>query len=238
MDIKELAILGRDVESHWYYSAKAAAMERMLGSRRASSIVDVGAGSGFFSQYLLRRGQGHEAWCIDTGYRSDLEEVVAGKTVHYRRRMDFNAGDLVLMMDVLEHVDNDIALLQWYVKRLSAGTRFLISVPAFGFLWSGHDIFLEHKRRYGLKQLESVVKAAGLEIERSAFFFASVFPIAAATRAAQRLTSKVERQPRSQLKQHSPFLNTILAGICAAELPFFQINRAFGLTIFCLAVKR
>jgi hypothetical protein len=49
MDLKELDVLGADVGDHWYYASKARAIRRFLGSPDASRILDVGAGSGFFS---------------------------------------------------------------------------------------------------------------------------------------------------------------------------------------------
>ena len=65
-------------------------------------------------------------------------------------------ADLLLYMDVLEHVDDDLGLLTAYLDQLERGGRVLITVPAFDFLWSNHDIFLEHKRRYTLKQVEAL----------------------------------------------------------------------------------
>ena len=55
------------------------------------------------------------------------------------------------MMDVLEHVSDDVGLVREYAKRAKPGTRFVVSVPAFMWLWSGHDVFLEHHRRYTLR---------------------------------------------------------------------------------------
>ena len=52
-----------------------------------------------------------------------------------------------MIADVLEHVDDDLALLRQYAAKLGEGGRIVITVPAFSFLWSGHDVFLEHRRR-------------------------------------------------------------------------------------------
>jgi SAM-dependent methyltransferase len=243
MDLKEINILNaEDIERHWYYLAKAMAVERLLSLcnyESPSIILDVGAGSGFFSRKLLSATSAKEVWCVDINYEDDFYVIEAGKPIHFRRSIDAVNADLVLMMDVLEHIDDDIDFLRNYVNKVPSGARFLISVPAFQFLWSGHDVFLEHKRRYCLSQLEDVVRQAGLRVQHSAYYFAFVFPIAAATRLVsnviRHLQNKVE--VRSQLSQHHPIVNEILAKICAIELPLLAYNRLVGLTIFCIAQK-
>lgn len=236
MDLKETAILGADIERHWYYSAKAKAMTRMLGQFAPRTILDVGAGSGFFSRHLLGSTAAHEAWCVDTSYEAERSSRASGKPIHFRRSIGTIEADLVLMMDVLEHVDNDVALLRDYVAKVPDETAFMITVPAFQFLWSDHDEFLEHKRRYKLKQLEATVIEAGLEIRQGAYFFGAVFPIAATLRLAQRLFGR-RRPARSQLTTHSALANLTLKILCTLELPILRLNRVAGLTAFCLAVK-
>jgi SAM-dependent methyltransferase len=236
MDLKETDILGSDIERHWYYHSKANAMRRLLEGTAPAKILDVGAGSGFFSRHLLACTDAVEAWCVDISYEADSDEWEAGKAVHYRRSVDTVDADLVLLMDVLEHVDDDVALLKEYVDKVPDGSRFLVTVPAFQFLWSGHDDFLEHKRRYTLHQLERVVRNAGLHVKHGAYFFGAVFPIAATLRIAQKFGSN--RKPaHSQLTRHHPIANTILMSLCSMELPLLRINRTAGLTVFCLADK-
>ena len=88
---------------------------------------------------------------MDIGYRQDRDETWCGKPIAFRRAIDHCQADLVLAMDVIEHVEDDAALISAYCDLAPRGTRFIISVPAFNFLWSAHDIFLEHHRRYTLR---------------------------------------------------------------------------------------
>lgn len=235
MDFKELDILGSDIDHHWYYASKARAMMHHIGATVPEKILDIGAGSGFFSKYLLKNSTAREAWCVDIAYEYDHDTQLDGKKIHYRSSIAPMEADLVLFMDVLEHVDDDVGLLRRYVDMVPPGANFLISVPAFQMLWSPHDEFLEHKRRYALRQLEEVVGKAGLDIKHSAYGFGMVFPIAAATRLIQRLAKP--RSPRSQLVRHHPVVNTLLKALCDFETPFLRRNRAVGLTVFCLAQK-
>lgn len=237
MDLKETEILGDDIDTHWYYKSKAQAMIGMLGSLNPTSVLDIGAGSGFFSRLLLSTSQLKEAWCLDISYENESDSQEADKPLYFRRSIESSQSDLVLLMDVLEHVDDDIALLRTYSEKTPAGSHFLISVPAFQSLWSAHDVFLEHKRRYTLKQLEKTVNAAGLEIQKSAYYFGLVLPLAATMRTISRIISDPSTQPKSQLAKHHPFVNGFLSVICSLEIPLMRWNRLGGLTVFCLARK-
>lgn len=232
MDLKEEDILGGDIGRHWYYRAKAAALRRMVAGLRPQRLLDVGAGSGFFSRHLLSCGA-QSALCVDIGYERDRDDNEAGKPVLYRRDCEATDCDLVLMMDVLEHVDDDAGLVRHYAAKVSPGAHFLVTVPAFRFLWSGHDVFLEHKRRYTLAEIERTMREGGLETVKSAYYFGLIFPLAAAVR----LAARGDTQPRSSLKKHSAVTNGLLAAACAAELPLFPANRVAGLTAFVLAKK-
>jgi len=235
MDLKETDILGDSIGEHWYYCSKAAATRRLLGKAPIKRILDVGAGSGFFSHHLLTHTAAREAWCVDISYPADSSATPAGKPVHYRRSIDNVDADLVLLMDVLEHVDDDLGLLKSYVDKVPSGSRFLMTVPAFQFMWSGHDDFLEHKRRYTLTQFETLAGNAGLQVERGAYYFAAVFPLALASRLIP--GGARGSAPRSQLKKHRPLVNALLKTLCNLELPLMGINRLAGLSVFVLARK-
>lgn len=237
MDLKETEILGSDIEQHWYYRSKANAITRLLSGVTHSTILDIGAGSGFFSKKLLSDTMAKEAWCVDTSYESDSDALEAGKPIYFRRSVGSLNADLVLLMDVLEHVDDDVGLLKSYATKVPSGAQFLISVPAFQFLWSGHDVFLEHKRRYRLSQMEDVVRHAGLTVQHGAYYFGAVFPIAAAIRLASNLVQRGRYKSKTQLSRHRPIVNGALAALSFAELPFFLRNRLAGLTVFVIAEK-
>lgn len=237
MDLKEQDILGSAIYSHWYYVAKGRAMRAFLGSFRADEVLDVGAGSGIFARQLIDAGVCRRATCVDPGYDRDHVEPYNGTELTFVRSVEGTRQDLVLMMDVLEHVDDDVALLREYAKGLPANGRILITVPAFRFLWSGHDDFLEHRRRYTRAMLERTVTAAGLAVERSRYFFGLLFPIVAAMRITQgRLQRESDEAPHSALRKHSTPMNAALTWFHDVERwTLFPFNMFAGLTVFCLA---
>jgi hypothetical protein len=229
MDVKEEKTLGHVLDRHWYYRSKGLALAAMLRGRPFRTLLDIGAGSGIFSKRLLQQGAA-SAICIDPAYQEERQELYDGKPIWFLRQIGSDKCDLILLMDVLEHVDDDIGLMRSALVGAAEHAYVLISVPAFQSLFSAHDIFLEHKRRYTLGQVEEVVRAAGLEILSTRYFFAFLLPVAAALR---HLTQQSEA--KSDLKEHSKLVNSMLCWLHRLELPFFRFNRIGGLTIFCLA---
>jgi trans-aconitate methyltransferase len=238
LDLKEEQILGDQIDQHWYYTSKAKALCTSLEGIHPRLVLDVGAGSGFFSKYLLAQDLVDRAICVDTGYEREWEETAGGKQVSFVRTCGAVDADLVLLMDVLEHVDDDSGLLMEYAEKVPARCRFLVTVPAFNWLWSAHDVFLEHRRRYTAKRTVETIKRAGLRPVDSYYYFGAVLPIAVAVRMAQRLSAHPGEEAASGLQRHSPLVNTVLKGLCTMELPVFRYNHLGGLTVFALAEKK
>ncbi len=239
MDLREDGLLGAGVAGHWYYRAKSAAVATLLGGMRPARVLDVGAGTGFFSRQLLRRDHVTSATCVDPGYAEDRDETIEGKPLLFRRSVARPSVDLVLLMDVLEHVADDGALLRSYVREVDCGTRFIVTVPAFSWLWSGHDVFLGHHRRYTLGQVRAVVESSGLVVEGACYLYGALFPLAAASRLLARLRAAVTGQDRvrSQMRLWGRLPNGALWAACRAELWMFRHNRLFGLTAMVVARK-
>ena len=237
MDVKEEALLGAQVDSHWYYRAKGRALLSLLDGVRVDVVTDVGAGSGFFSRQVLDAGIARKACCVDPAYAQERVERYHGCDMVFTRSTADAPRQLVLMMDVLEHVADDVALLRQYTEAMADDGRVLVTVPAFQFLWSGHDVFLEHYRRYTLASLEAVVRQAGLVPLRRRYFFGLLFPAAAGMRLWRRYRMAAGAdEARSALRRHSPWMNALLTKVHDVERrALFPFNRWFGLTVFCLA---
>ena len=225
MDLKEEQVLGEAIHRHWYYLAKARLLAASVG--RVGTVLDVGAGSGFFSRWLLRNGLAQKAICVDPFYESERDEVEAGRPIQFRRSIETGEADLLLMMDVLEHVEDDRALLGQYLPHLRPGGRCFVTVPAFKFLWSAHDDFLEHKRRYTLAEAERLAHDVGAQDVRGHYYYGAVFPIAAGVR----LMRRGRPAEGSDLQKHSAPVNAVLSGMCGIEQLVMRWNRLAGLSI-------
>ena len=239
MDLKESDILGPAVKDHWYYVSKGRALRTMLGGETVDDVLDVGAGSGVFTRQLLDCGLVKHGVCVDPGYETEHVEKHNDCEISFVRNVKDVPQKLLLMMDVLEHVDDDVGLLKEYADRMPPDGRVLITVPAFQFLWSGHDVFLEHRRRYTLPHIEQVVRDAGLNVLKGRYFFGALSPVAAAVGMLEMVkqgTAKTEAKCR--LKHASSIVNSTLNRLHDVErVALFSVNRLAGLTAFCLAAR-
>lgn len=227
MDLKEEEILGASVESHWYYRNKARMLDRMLPADFNRSVMDVGAGSGFFSRHLAKRGSIDRAQCVDIGYPENRDELEGGVPIAFRQSPEPCDAGAVLFMDVIEHVEDDAALLSAYREFVPPTAVSVITVPAFQFMWSGHDIYLGHYRRYTVSTLKETIIRAGYVPLSLHYYYGLVFPAALAVR----LLSSDRMDVRSHLQVHGPVVNGILDLACRLELPLMKLNGLLGLSV-------
>lgn len=226
----------REIESvnpwrHWYYLAKASAVEGLLNSDllRPLEVIDVGAGSAFFSQYLSDLFPQSRFTCIDPNYEKPVEKITERVTLV--QEYENQNADLFMFMDVLEHVPNDLSFLKNYIDQSKAGTRVLITVPAFMALWSQHDVYLGHYRRYRKKEVIALAQAAGLHVEKSFYLFSTLLPLLFLVRKFG-----YRKTQGSNLAEVPKLLNWLLLKIHLIEHKFVR-NPYFGLSIAMLAVK-
>jgi SAM-dependent methyltransferase len=100
------------------------------------------------------------------------------------------SADCVVALDFIEHVDDDLALLREFRRVLRPGGAVVASVPAYPSLWSPHDEFLHHKRRYRTGELEARLVEAGFELEERHGFNFVLLPVVAAVRAVRRSSAR------------------------------------------------
>lgn len=83
--------------------------------------------------------------------------------------------DLILLLDVIEHVEHDESFLTHLVGKYSPQKgKIMITVPAFQSIYGRHDAFLGHYRRYHLKEPEEMIIACGLNVLSSGYLFFSL----------------------------------------------------------------
>lgn len=213
MDLKELNSV--DPWTHWYYRSKLVALRSAIRRRRWEplTLMDVGAGSGFFSEALIVEGVGTSAVCVDPNY-SDEDLGVRGAITYVRETKSASVenSDLLLFIDVLEHVDDDHSVLASYISNAKPGAGVIITVPAFMSMWSAHDVFLEHRRRYRLADLEALARESGLHVLDARYLFGSIFPVAWLSRRCRR-----SQRPSSDLRVLPSPVNWVLRFVSSAE---------------------
>jgi SAM-dependent methyltransferase len=168
-----MAEIDRD---HWWFVGRrrilTALIERFRPRTGPLRILEVGCGTG--SNIAMLQGFG----TVDAIEPDDHARAFASKRTGltikggYLPDVPLQDGyyDLIVLLDVLEHIPDDQAALAALRPKLAPGGRLLLAVPAMPSLWSGHDIAHHHQRRYTARTLEQVVRAAGFrKLHRGAF---------------------------------------------------------------------
>lgn len=182
---------------HWWYRARrevlAKLIQRKVRPPADARILEIGCGTGH-NLAMLERFGAVEAIELDPAARAVAAQRL-GRDVGSTRLPDLDGVperqfDLIALLDVLEHVEDDRAALASIAKRLKPGGGLLLTVPAFPWMWSAHDVANHHHRRYTKKTLRTVVTEAGLRADFIGWFNSILFPAAAAARLAGRLIGK------------------------------------------------
>jgi len=147
------------------------------------------------------------------------------------------AFDVVSAFDVVEHCDDDAGAVSELARVLAPGGRMLLSVPAYQWAWSDHDVRAGHHRRYTKGRLDRVVERAGLSVVRSTYAFGAVFPLFVAERARRKLHGS-QAQCDSRLPAVSPRADRVLMGLSGLDERLLRRrNLPFGSSVFLAAVK-
>ena len=184
---------------HWWFVARrriiAALIEAQGGLRPGGDarILEVGAGTGSNLALLQRYGR-VDAVEPDDGARALATQrsgiAVMGGLLPDGVALDDDAYDLIVLLDVLEHIPDDRGALGGLTTKLRPGGRLLMTVPAAPWLWSAHDVAHHHQRRYTARTLRNVVEGAGFRIGHLTHFNTLLMPLIVAARAAGRLTGR------------------------------------------------
>jgi SAM-dependent methyltransferase len=202
---------------HWWFRGRRKLFSdeiRRLGVPPTAQIVDVGTGTGTNLRLLRELGfsrvEGVDfsddaiRFCRDKG----LGEVI--KSDVYSLPFADGSLDLVLMTDVVEHVEDDRRAIAEAARVLRPGGALLITVPAFQALWGRQDDVSHHLRRYRLRQLTDVLRSTGFAVERAYYFNYLLFmPIWLARQIIRILGAKLD----SENQVNTALLNRLLYGL-------------------------
>jgi SAM-dependent methyltransferase len=222
--------------THWWFTARREIVLHLLRRdvRRGTltpplRVVDVGCGAGGMVPHVREFGYaiGVDASpeIVDYAQASGID-VRVGRLPWEVRRAGEDPFDVVLLLDVLEHIDDDDAALRGIHAVLRPGGTLLITVPACQFLWSKHDVVNEHRRRYSRRLLAQRLTGAGFQIDKISYFNTMMFPPIAAVRLAGRLLP--EREPSPDMAHVNEPFNRLFHSLFAMERHFLS---AFSLPI-------
>ncbi|MDX8410811.1 MAG: class I SAM-dependent methyltransferase [Mariprofundaceae bacterium] len=227
-------------DNHWWFSARRSIVNSVLSRLPLPStpdILEVGCGSGGNLAMLAEYGQVYAVEPEPAALAlAEKKKLVAIKSGMLPNDIPFDGKqfDLIVLFDVLEHVDEDQKALQTLRERLKPGGWLVLTVPAFGWLWSQHDVVHHHHRRYAKQALVELVRNTGLSIYKASHFNFWLFPLIALVRLIQK--GSRHQSDGDGLSLPAPWLNHLLYSLFASERHLMRlVALPFGVSLILCA---
>jgi SAM-dependent methyltransferase len=178
MDLREQAV-GIGQHRHPWETVRAEVVVRELHRLRlppSAHLLDVGAGDCFVAQRLLDEGVVGQVVAVDANFSAEQMAMPSDARLSRTQSMPTTRQcfDCATLLDVIEHVADDVSLLGEVNQRLRPGGHVMVTVPAWPQLFSAHDDFLAHHRRYTPAMLRHSLVTAGFEVTQLGGFFRSL----------------------------------------------------------------
>jgi SAM-dependent methyltransferase len=224
MNIEEYDRLARYEESYWWHIGRNFIVHRQLElvakrlGRRPLRILNIGCGTGGAVPTLAAFGEVHnvdaEPATLEFLRKRGIHnaKLVTGIALPY----DNGAFDVVVAMDVLEHIDAENAALTEWRRVLKQDGEVLITVPAYSWLCSTHDEALHHFRRYSRSHLTTALRLAGFDVTKKSYAIAFSLPLVVGYRILDSLRKKKDKKETSYVDLPGP-VNSLFTALLKGE---------------------
>jgi SAM-dependent methyltransferase len=229
-------------DHHWWFVGRRAVISAMLERiprPPSAKVLEAGCGTGGNLYLLSQRGEvsafePHDE-ARDLAKAKYPDQAIHDGELPFGIPFEPGTFDLVVALDVLEHVEEDEAALLALVAMAKPGGRILVTVPAIQILWGSHDRRLHHVRRYDAARLKRICKASGASTEFLTYFNTLLAPIAIAYRLGERFSG---RNLGNQERTPPVAINRVLAGTFSLERQVVRRRSIpFGLSLGVILVK-
>jgi len=229
-----IASIYADLERrHWWLRARRTIVVDQIRQRSGKqsdvSVLEIGCGAG---ENLRALGEGYRTVGVepDPLLRSigqDHGSEILSGALPDDLPSDLGLFDVVLLLDVLEHIENDVAAIRRCGELTGDGGQILVTVPAMPWLWSRHDRYARHYRRYTRASLATVVSNADLGMERCSYYNFLLFGPLVLTRLWDKAFRSKAGPP--DLSPPARPLNEFLRMCMALETPLLRrVNVPWG----------
>lgn len=242
MNVEMYRIFFEIQKKHWWFVTRKNIVldfiDRYLAKSDQMKVLDIGCGSGLMLNALDEIGQTFGMDMSDEAI-SFSKEIFDGRVekgaLPDQLPYQENFFDLVTALDVIEHIDNDIASISAIRSLLVPGGKGVFTVPAYMFLWSAHDEMNQHKRRYTLPELNEKLVQAGFTVEKISYCNTFLFPVIFLVRM---LNNVLKRDGASDTDMPGRLMNYVLKKIFGFEKYLLRyFNLPFGVSILAVVRK-
>jgi 2-polyprenyl-3-methyl-5-hydroxy-6-metoxy-1,4-benzoquinol methylase len=225
---------------HWWFAARSRIVRRIIEQygnlKPGDTILDIGCGTGAILKELSEKynvvGIDMSPLAVEYSKKRGLEHVYQ-MTAEEFPRDKFNVK-AALLLDVIEHIDDDISVLNAAREIVGPEGRVIITVPAYPWMWSAHDVLHHHKRRYTAESLRAALAKAGLEPVKFTFYNTLLFPLAAAKKFMDR--KKEASVSSTKLDKPSPLVNALFKAVFSSERSIVpNVDLPFGVSLLAVA---
>ena len=249
MNVEEYERMYQMEDTYWWFQGRMHMIEAMLATYmkidpKPGHVLDVGCGTGLMLGRLKDKdpvGLDFSPLSLQFCKRRGITRLIRGDVTH----LPFadNSLDLVLALDLIEHVERDDMMVKEVARVLRPGGYFMATVPAHQSLWSDHDVSLHHYRRYSYNGFLKLIKSSGLKPVKYSYGITFTYPIVVAFRTLQKMWrrsvgTQSDITPKAHLIPLPWFLNTPLIWVLQLEGWLLRfMNLPVGVSLMSLARK-
>ncbi len=227
---------------HWWFVARRKIIEstvKKLNFDQGSYILDAGCGNGDNLAVLSKYGDvvamERDGNAFSKAQSRGIGKVLKGDLPNNIPADVRKDNDLIVLLDVLEHIDDDAGSLNALRACINDNGSMIITVPAYQFLWTKRDDQHHHKRRYTVNRLKELIESNGWNIKYISYFNTFLFPFALLDRIKQKVFPLAQD---SDLKMPPKYINRLFEKIFSFESKLIgKIKFPFGLSIIVVAEK-
>ena len=226
---------------HWWFLARREIIVRLLqyfSPDKDNALLDIGCGCGANLVTLSRYYNCQGVEPSDEGIDYCAQRKLKVKNGFLPDKIDYpdNSFDIITMIDVLEHIEQDGLAVKTVNRLLKKDGIFLATVPAYQWLYTKRDEFHHHYRRYSKSQLESIISSSGLKKIILSYYNTLLFPLALAERGTKKLLKKDKPEPDLVIPPKP--INNFFKSVFAFEKKLLpRIPLPYGLSLIAVYKK-
>jgi SAM-dependent methyltransferase len=229
-------------ETHWWYRGRRRIIGeavRGLELSPGARILDAGCGSGRNMVELAPFGAITGLELADASVARARSRGVGEVVQGTLDAMPFedDSFELAVCLDVIEHLDDDRRALRELRRVVRKGGTLLVTVPAYQWLWSEHDVINHHRRRYTRRTLSDAARESGWVTDRTTYFNGLLLPMAIAYRGVARLR-RIGDEPVSDLERTPGWLNALLERPLRLEARMIRRGHRIPVGLSLMAILR